>query len=356
MALTQSQKAIIAKAQAVGAGEQGVALSHDACTYLVAVIAQDLGLLAKFPEFTATPPAFFGASSLKSLTISGLNFMALFERLASLTPDADTYFHCLATLHKARLKYERILETQPIPTIEQVGPRGLLQYGTLSSKALTGLLLWRKWIYDIDNRAAQETGYVFEPIIASAIGGVPVSATKSPVRRQGDKGKGRQVDCIRPDSKAYEIKIRVTIAASGQGRWKEELEFPSDCKASGYLPVLVVLDPTPNPKLAELERRFFAEGGEVYIGENAWQHFRSLAGSTMSRFIELYVHESVASLLAEMPKSPEDIPDMILSMGPKELRISLAGEVLIIRRDPQAAEASEADRLPDDVDEQVPGP
>ena len=29
--------------------------------------------------------------------------------------------------------------------------------------------------------------------------------------------------------KAYEFKLRVTIAASGQGRWKEELDFPSDC-------------------------------------------------------------------------------------------------------------------------------
>ena len=34
----------------------------------------------------------------------------------------------------------------------------------------------------------------------------------------------------------------MTIAASGQGRWKEELDFPADCKASGYVPVLVVLD------------------------------------------------------------------------------------------------------------------
>ena len=36
------------------------------------------------------------------------------------------------------------------------------------------------------------------------------------------------MDCLCND-RAYEIKIRMTIAASGQGRWGEELEFPEDC-------------------------------------------------------------------------------------------------------------------------------
>jgi hypothetical protein len=356
MALTQSQKATIAKAQAVGGGRQGVALSKDACAYIIAVIAKDLNLSDRFPEITTDPPAFFGTQPLKSLVITGLNFIRLFERLTTMMPDVDTYFHCLATLHKARLKYERILETQPVPTIEQVGPRGLLRYGSISSKGLTALLLWRKWIYDIDNRTAQETGYAFEPIIASSIGGVPVSAKKSPVRRQTDKGKGRQVDCILPDGKAYEIKIRVTIAASGQGRWKEELEFPSDCRASGFSPVLVVLDSTPNPKLEELRKRFLDQGGEFYVGEKAWQHFHSLAGPTMSRFIDLYVHEPINALLAETPKIPEDIPELTLRMGQNELSISIAGDVLVIRREPQPTEQSEDDQLPEDIDEQVPGP
>ncbi len=69
----------------------------------------------------------------------------------------------------------------------------------------------------IDNRAAQETGYLFEPIIANAIGGVSLSAAKSPIRRYRDPDRYRQVDCIR-DKLAYEIKMRVTIAASGKGR------------------------------------------------------------------------------------------------------------------------------------------
>ena len=97
----------------------------------------------------------------------------------------------LAALHKARLKYARILKTQAVPTIDQVGPRGLLQYGGMNPKVLAGFLLWRKWVFDIDNRAGQETGSLFEPIIAEAVGGVPASAARSPVKRRNDRNKGR---------------------------------------------------------------------------------------------------------------------------------------------------------------------
>jgi len=146
-----------------------------------------------------------------------------------------------------------------------------LQFGSLSPNAVGALLFWRKWLYDIDNRAAQETGYLFEPIIAFAIGGAPVSAKQSPIKREGKASKGRQVDCIR-DRRAYEFKMRVTIAASGQGRWGEELQFPKECRLANFVPVLVVLDATANPKLAELSRVFIAEGGEVYAGDDAWTH------------------------------------------------------------------------------------
>src|SRR6266545_7731271 len=254
MGLTQAQRAILEKARSLGGGQLGIALSDEACNYLVAVIASDLGLLPRFPGLKKPLQEFFAAPS--TLSLPG-DFLGLFESLVRAAPDADTYFACLAALHKARLKYESILKTQPVPTIDQVGPRGLLQYGGMSPKTLTGFLLWRKWMFDIDNRAGQETGYLFEPIIAAAIGGVPASSRKSPVRRRADELKGRQVDCIR-GKKAYEIKLRVTIAASGQGRWREELEFPGDCRASGYTPVLVVLDPTPNQKLDELRRAFLA--------------------------------------------------------------------------------------------------
>ena len=219
MALSRAQRAMIEKARAIGGGAQGVALSEGACGYIVGTIVSDLGLEEEFPEFDHELPSFFGEHSMMTLEVPGVAFTPLLERLIGLVPDADTYFVSLAKLHKTRLKYERILKSQPLPTLEQVGPRALLEFGKLSPEALTAYIFWRKWIFDIDNRSGQETGYLFEPIIAGAIGGVSASARRSPVRRHESSDKGRQVDCIKGD-RAYEFKLRVTIAASGQGRWR----------------------------------------------------------------------------------------------------------------------------------------
>lgn len=357
MPLTQAQKAIISKARALGGGRQGVALDDAACIYLVGLIVQDLNLRTSFPELPADLPSFFGSQALETLKIDAATFMPLFERLLAHVPDADTYFLCLATLHKSRLKYERILQTQPLATIDQVGPRGLLQYGMLSNRALAGLLLWRKWMFDIDNRAGQETGYLFEPIIAHSIGGTPASARKSPIHREGDPRKGgRQVDCIieNGEKRAYEIKIRVTIAASGQGRWREELAFPEDCRGSGYTPVLVVLDPTRNDRLDELQAAFIASGGEVYTGPAAWDHLDSLAGPTMARLLERYVHEPIAALLQAMPDDQE-LPPITLRMNTDELAIAVGQDLFVLPRNADPAGTNAEESLPDDVDAAIPG-
>jgi hypothetical protein len=227
-------------------------------------------------------------------------------------------------------------------------------------EALAALLFWRKWIYDFDNRAAQETGYLFEPILAQSIGGVPFSAKKSPVRRVGTKG-GRQVDCVIEEDegkRAYELKLRVTIAASGQGRWGEEMAFPEDCKASGFKPILVVFDETPNPKLEELSAKFVSEGGESYIGSKAWEHLEEQAGDVMSRFIENYVRGSIAELLEE---ASEELPPITFSFTDGKLIVETAGDRLEVERvtpdDPLASElVDEEDDLPDDVDEQTSSP
>src|SRR5665213_2133860 len=121
------QEAFLTKVRAVGGGELGVALDDAICCYIVAVIAHDLKLQRKLPEIPDTVPPFFGSANLSTLTLPGISFLNLFEKLIALRQDADTYFYCLATLHKARLKYERILQAQAVPTIDQVGPRALLQ-------------------------------------------------------------------------------------------------------------------------------------------------------------------------------------------------------------------------------------
>lgn len=353
MVLTAAQETIWAKARSIGTSEQAIQLSDAMCAYLVLRIAADLGCSNKFPGRTRQIQQFFGREPCESLAISGLPARPLFERLVGLDANADTYFACLASLLKARLKYERILATQPLPTFEQVGPRGLLQYGKINSKALAGFLLWRKWMFDIDNRAGQDTGYLFEPIIAYALGGTPAPAKKSPVRRQSDKKKGRQVDCIlerqrgkRAEKRAYEIKLRVTIAASGQGRWKEETEFPTDCRASGYKPILVCLDATPNPKLKELVAKFKAAGGEAYVGEDAWGHLDAVAGPTLARFIDLYVKEPMKRLLRDGDATP---PDLTAKWRSDRVEISVGRETLTVRRGGEPPGSDNGDGMPGDV-------
>lgn len=350
MGLTQTQKSMIVKARSGGAGGQAVSLTDDVCAYLVGVIAADLRLSRSFPELPRDLRPPYETADVEELRVPDVAFLPLIERLVQLNPDADTYFACLAALHKKRLKYKRILETQAMPTIEQVGPRGLLQYGTLSPRALTGLLFWRKWFMDIDNRAGQETGYLFEPIIAHAIGGVPFGDRRSPIRRASDKSKGRQVDCIRGGS-AYEFKVRVTIASSGQGRWQEELSFPVDCRESGYAPVLVVLDATPNAKLAQLSAAFLAQRGEVHTGDAAWAHLDEAAGPTMARFLEKYVRDPIQALLREVS---DQLPDFVATVRNGNITLAIGGEPLVIARSPHEA-SPDRDTLPDDVPDELPG-
>lgn len=189
-----------------------------------------------------------------------------------------------------------------LATLVQVSPRAFVEYGHFDTEVLASWLTWRKFFYDLDNRAAQETGYLFEPVLAAAIGGEPKGARTKVVKRTDDQTKGRQVDCwkIRADGKplAYEFKLRVTIAASGQGRFGEELQFARDCATSGAIPVLVVLDPTPNPRLCDLQAEFEAMGGHAFIGDAAWAHLESEAGGIMATFIERYVRTPIAAISA----------------------------------------------------------
>jgi hypothetical protein len=347
MGLTQAQATIWQKARTLGSGGQAVDLTDGMCIYLLSVIVHDLELSSRFPEFKQIPPPFFGDRKFAELSLDGPDPKVTFERLVASNHDADTYFACLAALHKARLKYERILSMQPIPTLEQVGPRGLLQYGQLTGKALAGFLFWRKWFFDIDNRSGQETGYLFEPIIAHAIGGTPAPASKSPVKRFRDRKKGRQVDCLL-DKRAYEVKIRVTIASSGQGRWQEELDFPSDCRKSGFTPVLICMDGTPNPKLADLIKAFKKQQGEVYVGDDAWRHLDSEAGPTMARFLEKYVKSPIQDLLQQ---GADELPELVARFNHSFIDIIVGGETLRIERTPEETVEIEPDEMPEDLDD-----
>ena len=162
-------------------------------------------------------------------------------------------------------------------------------------------MAWRKLIYDIDNRSAQETGYLFEPIIASCLGGESVSHHNSPVKRISPSGRvladGRQVDCyVKETGEVYELKVRVTIAASGQGRFSEEMSFPYEAKHAGLVPVLIVFDPTPSPLLEKLGNEYKRNGGRLAVGDAAWEELISKAGVEMGQFILKYIKPPIIKM------------------------------------------------------------
>ena len=195
--------------------------------------------------------------------------------------------------------------------------------GGLQDGLLASWLIWRKWIYDIDNRSAQETGYLFEPVLASCLGGGAVGARNSPVKRLNEAGQpktdGRQIDCYDGVNQlAYEFKLRVTIAASGQGRFAEEMSFPTEARAAGLTPVLIVLDPTPSARLTDLINAFRQSRGSHYVGEAAWAHMEEKAGDTMSVFLDRYIKPPL-TIMAEREEAL-----------PEALRLSWAADVIEI--------------------------
>lgn len=298
--LTLEQTKRISKARLLGQGRAlSIFLEDNELSKIVGVIERDVqksGILTSLTdEFRTNTPYYQTRASWFCEGTSTVDFTAVYLEAVSKIDDFDTFFECLCELHKRRRKYEAILSSQPFPTMLQVSPRSLLEFGIVSTPALASWLSWRKWFYDIDNRSAQETGYLFEPILASALGGTPYGAKTSPVKRISDNRKGRQVDCI-VGRDAYEFKLRVTIAASGQGRFGEELDFAKDCQGSGYTPILLVLDPTPNDRLSDLISEYKKYGGRAYIGDDAWKHLEAEAGDTMGAFIENYVRKPISEI------------------------------------------------------------
>jgi DNA (cytosine-5)-methyltransferase 1 len=270
---------------------------------LVSVVLRDLGHGSLIPAWARdVPPGDYYTVPLAWFTrdeARPFDFGGFFLACCKAVENFRVIFRCITKLHRHRRKYEVILRTQPLPTMEQVARRGLLEYGAVPVDALASWLTWRKWVYDIDNRSAQETGYLFEPMLSESLGGRSVSAKASPVKRADDPSKGRQVDCIVEvggQRLAYEFKDRITIAASGQGRFAEELAFPRDCAASGYVPVLMVMDPTPNPKLTAITRAFQNNGGKVFLGDEVWTHLAELSGTEIATFVKRYIKDPVESI------------------------------------------------------------
>ena len=339
---TTSIRHLLSKCKIHGTGDAQVVISDSELYVLLFISVQDLnwpptelGLSdIEIPnDYYQIPIKWFSTNEISHANSESL--LRVLDNAVRKHPDFALYIQNLCTLHRRRVKYQRILETQPLAQADQIGPRSLLEFGSCDLELLFSWMTWRKWIYDIDNRSAQETGYLFEPILASCLGGEPIGARNSPVKRLDEDGKptknGRQIDCfVAEGNLAYEFKLRVTIAASGQGRFSEELSFPRECRAAGFTPILLVLDPTPSPRLTELAEEFVNANGIAMAGEEAWEHIGSNAGQILSVFVEKYIRPPIAATGVIDSRIPLSLN---LSWSEKSISIASESAKYEIRRD-----------------------
>lgn len=333
-------KSHFAKTRVLGQGSDRICLSGSELGWLLIITATDLDipLVNDILSKNNKLPSFYEATipPMLSEELSALDTDAILQELAHLCEqqaDARLYFTNLCAILKRRVKYQRILSAQPKPTMDQIGPRSLLEYGVIPVDLLGNWMMWRKWIFDVDNRSGQETGYLFEPVLASCMGGTSVGSRNSPVKRVDEKGNqtsgGRQIDCLDVDGKvAYEFKLRVSIAASGQGRFAEELSFPDECKAAGLTPVLIVLDPTPSNRLTELKAAFEAADGTTHI-DDAWVFVEEKAGACMSKFIERYLRPVLTQMATYDNITPKPLT---LTWETNSISLASEGESFTIER------------------------
>ena len=123
MELSKTHQVAFEKARQAGSGAQGIGLDNGALRAIIWTVAEDLVIaLDDIEPFTGD---FFHTDPSKFTTGGGDPLGHFAQLIASGPLDADMYFSALAALHRARLKYQNILRVQPVPTLEQVGPRGL---------------------------------------------------------------------------------------------------------------------------------------------------------------------------------------------------------------------------------------
>jgi hypothetical protein len=318
-----------------GSGDSLVKISPNEVVLLIHIASNDLLLpiTSRFlPQYVELGKKDF--YEISPLEIDNLDFLteqdALeFLEISGATNPSDIiflYLKNLCELYRHRCKFLNILKHHPFPLIEQISPRCLIEYGNCESNLLFSWMCWRKWIYDIDNRSAQETGYLFEPILASCLGGVTVSHRNSPVKRLNDAGvvttDGRQIDCyIEDKSEVYELKLRVTTAASGQGRLNEEMSFPVEVEHAGLIPILIVFDSTPSIVLDKLKKQYVDHGGHFAVGTDAWDKLISCAGKEMGIFMDKYIRPPIEKIGETFERKPSPISLEVLH------------DVLIIRDD-----------------------
>lgn len=325
--LSGTQAALIKRCRSLKSTKTKVELSDADLAGVIGFLERDLGkpgAISVLPDgarprqsYYETPPSMPEFAKPERAKV---NLPEIFQQAAQEIEDFERVFECLCEIHKRRVKFAQIRETQPLPQIDELAPRGMLEFGLASPEATAALLRLRKHFYDIDNRAAQETAFLFMKIAAHAMGGTRHTSRTSPIRRSTGSRQRRPVDFIVGNS-AYDFKCRMTEAPSRRARFHDELLFPRDCNVSGYRPVLLALHKLEGERSEQLLDAYQRYGGTAYTGEDAWRHLKDSSGPMMSMFLEHYVlgHISRISQAAEGPM------DMKITIRDGYIKYSITG-------------------------------
>lgn len=274
-------------------------LSDDYLRYLIYLTSRDLSI-SGLPDIGFEIVELYDMRYTGEYKLPGLPIKDLYNILFECNRNSHNYLVCLIELFRRRVKYERVLESQSFSAPGDLSARALLHFGRIDIEALAHFIIWRKFIFDIDNRAAQEVGYLFENLICRVLGGVSYPANSSPIRSSGNQQEGalggRQVDCL-VGKNVYEIKLRMSIAPSGKQRWQSEMAFPKDVCDSGYTPILIVVDPSSNEKYDQIIKAYKSNGGFVYAGKEFWEHIANIATPEMKLFSDKYLKGPIGDLL-----------------------------------------------------------
>jgi hypothetical protein len=115
-------------------------MGPDELAKIIVLVATDINkadqMAARFPQiWPAIAPAgdYYSLASCwftsQENAVGANDLVDLLDFAESLDVDFMTYLKCLTELHKRRRKYGLILQRQPLPTMVQVSPRALMEYG-----------------------------------------------------------------------------------------------------------------------------------------------------------------------------------------------------------------------------------
>ncbi|MFG6527065.1 MULTISPECIES: hypothetical protein [unclassified Sulfitobacter] len=87
---------------------------------------------------------------------------------------------------------------------------------------------------------------------------------------------------------AYQVKGRATDISLDCWDAADDLEKVKQYHASGYIPRLVVFDDTPSPRLTAYIEAYQKYGGEIFLGDLAWEHVHQHANKNLWICIDRY--------------------------------------------------------------------